>query len=140
MRAHRGVNAAGDQRVLEHLAVHAFTHAVQALQLKSRTCPERHRPAQRWSVGATCRYLQDGCDGGRVVRGELRVDGIRRGQQRAGAGEVRHVGVVLVGEHGVGGQAQLLCALDLGVPVRALDQAAHQAQLVFSRNVGDVCY
>jgi hypothetical protein len=43
-------------------------------------------------------------------------------QQGAGAGQVGHIGVVLVGEHRVVGQAQLLGALDFGVPVRALDQ------------------
>ena len=84
------------------------------------------------------RHLQNRCNGGRVVRGELRVDGIRRVEQRAGAGQVGYVGVVLVREHRVVRQAHLLGALDFRVPVRPLDQPAHQAQLVFAGDRGDV--
>ena len=84
--------------------------------------------------------MKDGGDGGRVVRGKLRIDRVWRGQHRTGAGQIRHVGVVLVRENRVVRQAQLLRTLDLGIPVSALDQAAHQAQLVLARNVGDVRY
>ena len=124
MRADRGVHAAGDQRVLQHLAVHALAHAVQPLQFKRRA-----------ALGA---HLQNGRDGGRVVRGELRVDRVGRGQQRVGTGQVRHIGVVLVREDGVVRKTHLLRALDLGVPIRAFDQAAHQANFVFAGDVGDV--
>ena len=99
---------------------------MQALQLELRARLGRH--------------LQNGGDGGRVVGGKLRVNRIRRLQQGAGTGQVGHVGVVLVGENRVVRQSQLLRALDLGVPVGAFDQAAHQANLVLSRNLGDVLY
>ena len=46
--------------------------------------------------------------------------------------------MVLVGEHRVVRQAELLGAFDLRVPVRAFDQAAHQAHLVFARQRGNV--
>jgi transcription elongation factor len=70
--AHRGVDAAGDGRVLQHLAVHAFAHAVQALHLEGR--------ARR------LRQLHDGGDGAGVVGGELRVDhGVVRQQACAQA-------------------------------------------------------
>ena len=66
VRAHGGVHAAGHHGVFEHFAVHALAHAVQALQLKL--------------AAALGGHLQNGGDGGGVVRGELRVDGVRRGQ------------------------------------------------------------
>ena len=72
MGADRGVYAAGDLRVLQHLAVHALAHAVQALQLKLGTRLGTH--------------LQDGCNGGGVVRGKLGIHGIGRSQECAGTG------------------------------------------------------
>ncbi|OQC04849.1 MAG: hypothetical protein BWX79_02406 [Alphaproteobacteria bacterium ADurb.Bin100] len=45
---------------------------------------------------------------------------------------------MLVGEDRVVRQAQLLGALDLGIPVGALDQAAHEAQPVPARQPNDV--
>ena len=122
--AHRGVDATADERVLQYLAVHTLAHAVQALQLER--------------VAALSGQVQDGGNGGGVVGGELRVDHIRCIQQGLGAGQVGHVGVVFVGEHGVMRQAQLLGAFDFRVPVRTFDQAAHQAQLVFAADMGDV--
>ena len=125
MGAHRRVNAATDARVLQHLAVNPLAHAVQALQFKGQ------RPAQRRSVGAhvLC-HLEDGRDGACVVGGELGVDRVRGSEQRTGTGQVADVGVVFVGEHRIAGQPQLLSALDFGIPVSTLDQAAHQANLV----------
>ena len=58
------------------------------------------------------------------------IDGVGHVRAAPRAGQVGHIGVVLVREHRVVRQAQLLRALDLGVPVRALDQAAHQTHLV----------
>ena len=46
--------------------------------------------------------------------------------------------MVLVGEHGVVRKAQLLRPLDLGIPVRTFDQAAHQAHAVLARQRRDV--
>ena len=47
--------------------------------------------------------------------------------------------MVLVREHRVGGQAHLLGALDLGVPVGPLDQAAHQADMVVTCKCRHMC-
>ena len=70
--------------------------------------------------------------------GKLRVNRVRRIQQRLGAGQIRHIGMVFVGKNRVVRQAHLLGALDFRVPVGTLDQAAHQAQLVFAANGDDV--
>ena len=69
--------------------------------------------------------------------GELRVDHVGGIQQGTGAGQVGHVGVRLVGEDRVVRQAQGLRAFDFGVPVRALDQAHHEAQAVLARQGDD---
>ena len=61
------------------------------------------------------------------MRGELRIDGVRRRQQAAGAGEIGEIAVRLAGIDRVVGQAVDLGALDLAIPVGALDQADHQA-------------
>ena len=54
--------------------------------------------------------------------------------QRARAGQIGHIGVLLVREHGVAGEAEFLRALDLAVPIGALDQANHEANAVAARN------
>jgi hypothetical protein len=77
---------------------------------------------------------RDGRDGAGVVRGELRVDHLVVADQRLRAGQVRQVGVVLVREDRVAGQAGFLGALDLCVPVGALDQPHHEAQAVPARD------
>ena len=65
--------------------------------------PCRRCISNRRRLGAC--HLQDGRDGAGVVRGELRVDHVGMADQRLGAGQVADVGVVLVREHRVGGQA-----------------------------------
>ena len=124
VRTHGRVDTAAHQRVLQHLAVDALAHTVQSLQFK------RDRLAG-------CE-LKNGGNRAGVVCGELRKNRIRRIQQRLGAGQVAHVGVVLVGEHRVGRQTLFLRALDLGVPVGALDQAAHELDAVLTGQRGDV--
>ena len=47
--------------------------------------------------------------------------------------------MVLVREYRVARQAQLLRTLDLGIPIGALDQAAHQAHAVAPRQGGEGC-
>ena len=59
-------------------------------------------------------------------------------QQHARRGEVGDVGVLLVREHRVAVEAAFLRALDLAVPVRALDQPHHEAQLARARNARHV--
>ena len=103
----RRLRQLGHQRLVEHLA-----HAVQALELVALD------PA---------RILDHARDGERVVGGELRVEMRARGQAVARAGGVAEVGHRLAGEHRIVGEPALLRALDLGVPIGALDQAHHQA-------------
>ena len=111
--ADRGVDAArAVQLVLaDHLVVERLAHAVQALELPVQAAAELVDGGQR--VG--------------VVGGELRVDRVGGGQQLLGAGEVGDVGVDLAGVDRVARLAVLLGALDLAVPVGALDQADHEA-------------
>ena len=89
---------------------------MQALQLKRRC--------------TFCTHLQEGCDGRSVVGRELGKNHIACRQKRTSTGQVRHVGVVLVGEYGVMRQPKFLGAFDLCIPIRAFDQAAHQAHVV----------
>ena len=120
VRAHWGIDAArAADAPLGHRSHHLFVqrlpHAVQALELvglRARRC---------------ARQFVDGGQRVRVVRGELRVDRIGRGEHLARAGEVGRVGVGLARVDRVVGQAVELRALDLAVPVGALDQAQHQA-------------
>ena len=93
---------------------------MQALQLKRAAAARAH--------------LRNGRYRGCVVRGELGVDHIGRVQQGASAGQVRNIGMVLVREHRVMRQAQLLGAFDFGIPIRAFDQAAHQAHAMLARH------
>ena len=81
--------------------------------------------------------LQDGRHRGGVVRGELRVDGIGMPEQGLGTGKVGDVGVVLVREHRVGGQAQLLRAFNFAVPVGAFHEPHHEDEAV---RAGDACH
>ena len=74
------------------------------------------------------------------MRGKLRINRIRCIEQGAGAGQVRHIGVLLVGEHRVSGQTHLLCAFDFGVPVGTLDQPTHQTHAVAPRQRDHVLY
>jgi hypothetical protein len=112
MRADRRIDAAARAFRFAHRFVQRLAHAVQALELEA---------VPIW------RHRQHGGDGVRVVRGELRVDAVGHRQQLSRAGDVRDVRVRLAGEHRIAGQAMRLGALDLGVPVGALDQPHHDA-------------
>ncbi len=96
----------GEQRLIQHLA-----HAMQALEFVA--------------LGATglldhARHRQ------RVVGGELRIEPGPRPQQLPHAGHVGQIGHRLPREHRIVGEPALLRALDLGVPVGALDEPHHQ--------------
>ena len=122
VRAHGGVDAAGAAQLASrdgahHLLIQWLAHAVQALEL---VLP---------GVVVAARQMVDGGQCFSVVRGELGVHSLGRGQQLLGAGDVRNVGVHLAGVDGVVREAIHLGALDLAVPVRALHQAHHQAAL-----------
>ena len=81
-------------------------------------------------------HLQNRSDGGGVVGCKLRVDRIGRVQQRFGTGQIRHIGVVFVGENGVMRHAHLLGAFNFAVPVSTFDQAAHQLDFVLFSQCG----
>ena len=91
--------------------------------------------ARRVVATHVLRQLHDGCQRVRVVRGKLRVHRLRRGQQLLGAGQVRHVGVVLAGVDRVVALPIELGAFDLAVPIRAFDQTDHQAVTAAARQI-----
>ncbi len=123
MAADRRIGAAGEARLfLDQRLVERVAHAVQALEFVALR---------------VARPLQDGGDGERVVRGELRVDHRPRREQLVGAGDVVEVGHRLAGEHRIAGEPALLRALHLGVPVGALDEAHHQLAVERPGEVGD---
>jgi len=59
------------------------------------------------------------------VGGELRIDGVGRGEELAGAREIADVAVDLAGEHWKAVEPVDLGALDLGVPVGPFDEPRH---------------
>ena len=129
--AHRGVDAARPaQTAFGHgfgdLLVERFAHAVQALEFVLAGVVV---PAGQFVDGGQCL---------RVVRGEHRVDGVGHFQQFAGADLVGHVGVHLAGVDRVAVHAVELGALDLAVPVGALDQADHDPVVAAAGQVDDV--
>ena len=115
VRAHRGVHAAGKPSPgpAHHAVVQLRAHAVQTLEFES--------------VGVAAEDFRDVRDGVRVVRGELWIDAFAGALQQPRTGEIGHVGVGLAREHRVTRESALLRALDLAVPVRALDQAQRDA-------------
>ena len=121
VRAYRGIDAAGVAPVfLAHdLVEQAFAHAVQALEFEV----------------AARRQRVHGGDRERVVAGELRVDRVRGRQHGLGARQVRDVGVDLAREDRIPGEPVDLRALDLGIPIGALDQAHHEAALAAAAQV-----
>ena len=121
MAADRRVDAAGRAGVSSHQRlVERLAHAVQALELVALDA---------------ARLLDHARDGQRVVGGELRIETRPRGEQLARAGHVAEVGHRLAGEHRIVGKPALLRALDLGVPVGALDQAHHQPAVERARGI-----
>ncbi len=80
-------------------------------------------PCSRWN--SKSRLLacpsEDRRDGQRIVAGERRID-VRRLEHVGGAGEIGDVGRRLAREQRIIGQPRFLRALDLAVPIGALDQ------------------
>ena len=112
MAADRRIDAAGGFRQLgEQRLVERLAHAIEPLEFKT--------------FDATG-VLDDAGDRQRVVGGELRKEPIARREQPFHASHVAKVGHGLAGEHRIVGKPALLRALDLGVPIRALDQADRQ--------------
>ncbi len=106
--ADRCVDAAPvrESRSCVELAVELLAHAVQTLQLERAPGADLEQPSDRV----------------RVMRRELRIERRVLRQQRLRAREIRDVRVALAREHGVAGEAELLRALDLAVPVGAFDE------------------
>ena len=106
--ADRGVHPARHVELVlaDHFRVQIVAHAVQFLVL----------------VATALRHAMDRHDRVRVMGGEHRIQRIAGTQHFFRAGEVTQVGIGLAREHRIAGQAIDLCALDLGIPVRALDQ------------------
>ena len=125
MRADRRVDAAGTIELVaaDHVLVQRLAHAVQALELVL--------PGVEVAAG----QFDDAGERARVVGGELREHRVRRGEQPARAGEVGDVGVHLAREHRIILQPIDLRALDLGIPVGALDQPHHQPVAAAPREV-----
>ena len=110
----------------DDVGVQRLAHSVQALEFVQS------------AVRVVPRQRRDGGQRVRVVGRELRVDRIRRGEQLAGAGEIRDVGVALAREDRVVVEAVDLRALDLAVPVRAFDEPDHQTMPAAAREVDQV--
>ncbi len=109
VRPDRCIDAAGAVELArsDDLVVHALAHPVQALE---------------FVVGGAGQRV-DRSDRERVVARELGIDRVGCRQHRFGTGEIRHIGVHLAREHGVVAEPLDLRALDLAIPVRALDQS-----------------
>ncbi len=106
-----GVDPASRAGLFAQHIVQCRPHAVQALKL------EPLRPSG---------HLQHRGGGMGVVGGELRPQPIAHGKQLAGTGDVGDVAGRLAGEDRKAIEPHHLGALDLGVPIGALDQADHQ--------------
>ena len=128
MGADGGVDPAGAVQfaLADDFLIQRLAHAVQALELV---------------LAGVVVAARHGVDGGQrigVVGRELREDGVGCGQQFAGTGDVGDVGVDLAGEDGEVFQAFDLGALDLAVPIGALDQPDHQPVAAAAAQIDDV--
>ncbi len=119
------IDAAGTAELVlaHHFLVQRLAHSVQALEFVLA------------GIEIATGQLHHGGQRVRVVRGELREHGIRGAQQPARGGQIGHIGVDLARVDRKVGLALDLRALDLAVPVGALDQPNHQAVLGAARQV-----
>ena len=104
--AHRRLRELGVQHLVERLP-----HPMQTLKFEALN---------------TTRVLDHARNRERVVGRELRIKAPPQVDELAGAEDVAEVGHGLAGEHRIVRNPALLRALDLGVPVGALDQTHHQ--------------
>ena len=68
-----------------------------------------------------------------VMRCELGKDGVAAGEQPLGAGEIADIGIGFLRINRIAAQSVDLGALDLAVPIGALDEADHETALGASR-------
>ena len=115
MRAHRRIDAAGAVQfgLANYFLVQRFAHAVEALEL---VITKRELLAGKM---IDCRQRL------RIVSGELREHRVARAEQLAGAGDIADIGMDLAGEDREIRLPFDLRALDLAVPISALDQPHH---------------
>ena len=106
MAADRRVDAAAIALLAHQILIEAVAHAVQPLEFE---------------IAAVARPFEQGRDGQRIVGREGGIDVLRR-QHVLRAGEIGDIGRRLAGEEGVIGEALFLGALDLRVPIGALDE------------------
>jgi hypothetical protein len=111
--AHRRIDATRPVELVgpEHFPIERLAHAVQPLELVVLRLARHHR------------------DGGQrmgVVGGELGIEHVAPRQHQFGAGEIGHVRADLAGEHRKAREPRFLGPLDLGVPIRPLDQPHRQ--------------
>ena len=120
--ADRGVYAHAQVRTrLFQRGIERFPHAVQSLELES--------------AGARLGERQHAGGRNRVVRRELRENEIGALEHLRRGLDIGPIGVAFVGEDGIARDAQLLRALHLRVPIRALYQAHAQLRLAATREV-----
>ena len=119
VRTDGSVDAAAGAVFLHDDVMQGLAHAVQALELVSLRI-----------VG----HMQNGGDGMGVMGGELRVDAVGHAQEFTGIGDVAHIRRGLAGEDRETVDPLDLRALDLGVPIGALDQPRHDAAVVALRH------
>jgi hypothetical protein len=120
--AHRRVDAAGPAQRCRQ----AVGSPAPPVRTAARPCRAGTGTRTARLPGGGVGHRVDGRQRVRVVGGELREHGVRRRQQPPRAGQVGHVGVGLARIDGVAVLAVELRALDLAVPVGALDQPHHQ--------------
>ncbi len=114
MRPHRRIDPARNARSPSQSLVQRFAHAMQALKLV--ILPR---------AGAN----NNGGGGQGVMGGELRKKR-RGGKQGLGAGQIIEIGHGFPRKYREIGQSALLRALDLAVPIGALDQPHHKTPVV----------
>ncbi len=107
----------------DHLLIERFAHAVQALELILT------------GIVVVARQLINRRQGVGIMGSELRIDQAWHGQQFAGTGQIRDIGVNLAGVDRIAFQAFHLGALDFAVPVRAFHQTNHQATAAALRQI-----
>ena len=130
MRADGRVNPAGPVQVslANHMPVKRLAHAVQALELVIASL--EIRPS----------HVMDGRQRMRVVGCELRENEVAPGEQPLGAGEVAHIRIGLVREHRIALKPVHLGALDLAIPIGALDEPDHQPPLGALRHRDEIVH
>ncbi len=109
--------------ILVQLRIKRVAHAMQSLKLEAVAVADE---------------FQNGGNRQRVVGGELRKKPRPQLQERFGAGDVVQVGHRLAREDRIAVEAALLRALDLAVPIGALDQPHHHTAIEALRQLIDV--